>query len=282
MKQPVCFGYQVATPEVAYSDDLTCLYGDIEENIRLLYSIGYDAVEFMTLDPDQLNVQEIQKIAAKYNMRIPMVCTGELFGTLGLSFLSESESIRKEAFDRTCKIIDFASKLNANVNIGRLRGNLMEPREKNYSQLICFLRNLSVYAEERNVDLFLEPIEKEEINFINTISEGVRLAKDVNHPNFKLMADDCAMQFEEKDIRASVMENARLWIGHVHLTEKSRYYPGHEGKQHFYDLISWLKESGYEGPFMIELLPRPDQKTAAQESYQTIAPMLKQIYSWER
>jgi len=281
MKHPVCLGYQIATPEVAYSPDLTCLWGELEPNVRLLAEIGYDAVEFMTLDPSQLDPKAINTLLEKYHMRTAMVCTGELFGTLRLSFLDDDPEIRQQAAARTRKIIDFAAALKANINIGRLRGSMRPPKEENLASLVQLLKELADYAAQRDVCIFLEPIEKAEINFIHTIADGAQLCALVGSPHFKVMKDCCAMYLEEPSLKDAVSLYAKDWVGHVHLTENDRYYPGHSDSIPFKEFIGWLKESGYVGPFVIEVLPLPDAETSARLSFQTIAPILRETFNWE-
>lgn len=280
MKHPVCLGYQIATPEVAYSPDLTCLWGELEPNVRLLAEIGYDAVEFMTLDPSRLDPSAINALLEKYHMRTAMVCTGELFGTLGLSFLDPDPEIRRQAAARTRQIIDFAAALKANINIGRLRGSMRPPEKENLDGLVQLLKELADYAAQRDVVIFLEPIEKAEINFIHTIADGAQLCALVGSPYFKVMMDCCAMYFEESSLEEAVRLYTKDWVGHVHLTENDRYYPGHSGSIPFKEFVGWLKAAGYTGPFVIEVLPLPDAETSARLSYQTMAPILEELYDW--
>ena len=94
-----------------------------------LAALGYDGVELMTLNPSKLDWAEVKAEAEKNNLSVVLVCTGEIFGQLGLSYTNPDESIRKEAISRSKEIIDFASYLGANINIGRVRGQDVYKRQ---------------------------------------------------------------------------------------------------------------------------------------------------------
>ena len=129
--------YQVATPDVAIADSVTAYQGPLEKSFYDLASFGYDGVELMTLNPSKLEWDFVRKEAEKNKLAVALVCTGEIFGQLGLSYTSSREEIRKEAIRRTKEIIDFASALNANINIGRIRDNTVVNFLKNIRKICC-------------------------------------------------------------------------------------------------------------------------------------------------
>ncbi len=100
--------YQVATPDVAVADSVTAYQGPLERSFGDLGRLGYDGVELMTLNPGELDWEEVKSTAEKNGLSVVLVCTGEIFGQLGLSYTNPEEEIRREAIDRTKEIIDFA------------------------------------------------------------------------------------------------------------------------------------------------------------------------------
>ena len=111
--------YQAATPDVAIADSVTAYQGTLDQSFGGLSRLGYDGVELMTLNPGALDWKEVKQTADKYGLNVVLVCTGEIFGQLGLSYTSPVEDNRREAIRRSKEIIDFASYLGANINIGR-------------------------------------------------------------------------------------------------------------------------------------------------------------------
>lgn len=93
--------YQVATPDVAIADSVTAYQGPLEKSFYDLASLGYDGVELMTLNPSELDWDFVRKEAERNKLAIVLVCTGEIFGQLGLSYTDPKEEVRKEAIRRT-------------------------------------------------------------------------------------------------------------------------------------------------------------------------------------
>ncbi len=272
------FCYQVATPDVAIAPSVTSYQGALEKSFQDIAALGYDQAELMTVDPDKLDWTDVKKLAEKYNLTIPLICTGEVYGQLGISFVDPDPARQKIALDRMRRIIDFASFLGANVNVGRIRGQYTTgiPRQATYAAAVAAFRQISTYAAEKNVMIALETINTLQSNFINTMAEGAAFVDTVGHPNFRLMADVFHMNMEEKDICRSIKDYA-AYIIYVHLSDSNRRYPGSAGLN-FQKVIQAFQASGYDGTFSVEVMQVPDQKTSAQKSMECLKPIFAQIY----
>ena len=98
--------YQAATPDVAIADSVTAYQGPLAKTFGDLGALGYDGVELMTLNPGKLDWREVKETAEENNLSVVLVCTGEIFGQLGLSYTHPHRSLRREAVERTKEIID--------------------------------------------------------------------------------------------------------------------------------------------------------------------------------
>ena len=98
--------YFVATPELRIDGKVTAYQGDMEEAFSKLSELGYDGAELMILDPDFVDRDRVGKLSVEYDIEIPVLCTGEVYGQGGLSFMDPDQSIRAEAILRMKKIID--------------------------------------------------------------------------------------------------------------------------------------------------------------------------------
>ena len=49
------------------------------------------------------------------------------------------------------------------------------------------LKNIGSHLEKKNIRLGIEPLNRYETDFINTVDEGLELCKLVNHPNLVLL-----------------------------------------------------------------------------------------------
>lgn len=270
--------YQVATPDVSESAAVTAYQGPLDNSLKTLSSLGYEGVEFMTLNPDKLNVRKIKKLLKKYNLSCTMVCTGEIFGQLGISYTSPDAKKRKEAIERTKRIIDFAASLDAKVNIGRIRGDYCDAisRDKTDIYAVLAFHELADYAASRKVVLALEPITIMQTGFINTVEEAAEMVHRIGNESFRLMMDVFHMNLEEKDLYESIRKYCSLNV-HVHLADNNRRYPGQCGLD-FKKIIQTFRDSGYEGDYTTEIYQLPDMKTSAEESATHLIPIIREVY----
>ncbi len=271
--------YQVATPDVAIADSVTAYQGPLEESFAALATLGYDGVELMTLDPSKLDWNLVKSEAEKNNLNVALVCTGEIWGQLGLSYTDKDEEIRKKAIAKTKEIIDFASFLGAKINIGRIRGQYCSAltKEQTEDYAVKAFQEISDYAVPKNVDIALETVTIMQTNFINTLAEAMDIIKRVNRPNFKLMLDIFHLNLEEKNVIEAIKKYNTHSI-HVHLADNNRRYPGHCGLD-FEEIISTFKQCGYDGDYCTEIYQIPDMKEAAKGAINHLKPILDKIYS---
>lgn len=270
--------YQVATPDVAIADSVTAYQGPIEKSFRELAALGYDGVELMTLDPGKLDWAMIKNEAAKYGLIFSIVCTGEIFGQLGLSFTNPDPENRQEAIRRTKEIIDFAAYLGANINIGRIRGAYCPQLSAAETEelAVAAFREIADYAAGQSVKIALETVTIMQTNFINTLAEAEAMIKRVDRDNFGLMMDVFHMNIEEKDLYEAIRRYSR-YNQHVHLADNNRRYPGHCGMD-FAKVLQTFKECGYDGNFCTEIFQIPSMEAAARGAAKHLKPIIKQVY----
>jgi len=113
----------VAGPDVSHKA-MSFLTGSFEERLDKAVALGYDGIELMVRDPNDLDIPALCRAFSSRDLEVPQIVTGEVFGADGLCLVSPDPNIRRRAEERTRAIIDLAAELGAMVNIGRLRGRL--------------------------------------------------------------------------------------------------------------------------------------------------------------
>jgi sugar phosphate isomerase/epimerase len=118
-------------------------------------------------------------------------------------------------------------------------------------QFIAFVRRIAPAAEKAGVLLVLEPLNRKETNFINSITEGAAIVDEINHPAFRLHADLFHMMLENEDPAAITAAGGR--IRHVHVSEldhaRSAPLPGGAD---FKPYFKALKGIGYNQKISLE------------------------------
>ncbi|MEA2020881.1 MAG: 5-keto-L-gluconate epimerase [Candidatus Caldatribacteriota bacterium] len=236
---------------------------DFEESIKKVADLGFDGAELAVRNPKDLKVDDVINIIKENNLEVPAIGTGQAYGEEGLSFSNPDKKIRKIAVERIKDQIVFASHFNAIVIIGLIRGKIEEgvDRVETEKWTIDCLKECTEFAQEYNARLTLEPVNRYESNFINTLNEGIEFIKRVGAPNLGILADTFHMNIEEISIYNSILK-AKDYITHVHFADSNRWAPGC-GHLDFTKIVQTLKKIDYQGYVSAEILPLPDPDNCA-------------------
>lgn len=248
-----------------YSKDLPAAFAKLSE-------LGYDGVELMTKNPLRLDGPQIRRWLDEHNLRLCGVCSGHVYGEDKLGLLKPDLTIDGKAVERLRQFVDFAAAFfgpGTLINLGRSRGVGDPARPEDTLRVAASaMRGLAEYARPRGVGLVLEPVRREEVNYIHTTREGIEQAQRVNHPNFGLMVDTYHMYWEDPDMYASFSEGLPL-IWHVHVSDSNRCWPG-SGKIDYARVVQVLQDSCYSGFLSTEIKIWPDADSAAARSIEHI------------
>ena len=112
-------------------------------------------------------------------------------------------------------------------------------------QIADFLSMAAGHAEIHGITIVIEPLCTRECNIIQTVADGVAMAKRVNHPSIQVLADLYHI-WQESEPMSNIIDAAE-WLAHVHVAEPvKRSYPGNDDFD-FSDFFSALEASGYQG-----------------------------------
>ena len=125
-------------------------------------------------------------------------------------------------------------------------------RDLAWRQIKTFLHLAADLARSRDIVLAIEPLQRQESNIINTGTEALRLVREVNHPNVRMIIDYYHMRRENED--AGIVQQAGNHIAHIHFANPNgRLWPktldedGEYGK-----FFEYLKRIDYRGGISIE------------------------------
>jgi sugar phosphate isomerase/epimerase len=117
-------------------------------------------------------------------------------------------------------------------------------------QFISLCRSMAPIAGKYNIIITLEPLNKNECNFINSLSEAGEIVRAVDDKNFRLCADIYHMLMENENASA-ILKYGDL-IHHAHIAEKKdRSAPGINNED-FIPYFRALKDVNYKGRLTIE------------------------------
>lgn len=235
--------------------------------------IGYDVIEVCIEDPSILSAEQIALAAENHGLEVS-IC-----GAFGpdRDVSHEDVSIREKGIDYLKTCIDFAAEVgSAYVSgpmysaTGKARLLSIAERKQQFKWAVESLEIVASYADTRNVGLAIEPLNRFETDFINTLEQGVGLCKAINLKNVGLLIDTFHMHIEEKSLTSSI-ENAAPYIFHVQASENDRGTPG-KGQVRWDEMFKALSKIDYTGQIVIEsFLPTVKEIAKAVSAWRPVA-----------
>jgi sugar phosphate isomerase/epimerase len=248
--------------------------GDLNTGMQRVKDLGYCGVELSLLDSLTIDQDELLNKLETLGLEVYAIATGQTYYQDGYSLYGPTAEKRQKTIERLKGHIDFATRLDCAVIIGGIRGKidaqgqaLQDLKEKG----TLALKTCARYAEEKKVHLLLEPINRYETNVINTLAEGSDLIGKIGSQHLKLIPDTFHMNIEEQSLEKSIVDAGDL-IGYIHFSDSNRRSPGW-GHIDFAKIVSALKKTKYTGPVGIEVLPEPDDYSAAEQAIRYLNSM---------
>jgi D-psicose/D-tagatose/L-ribulose 3-epimerase len=214
---------------------------------------GFDSVEIAVEQLSDIDPIYIKSELDRNNLQSRVLCAvltpdRDLRGTLAQ---------QQTAIIYLKGLLDMMPLLGADVLMGPLysavgRAEAVPPDayRQQWQTVVSHLKVLAGYAHERQLKLAIEPLNRFETDFINTVEQGLHLVNDVGSPAMGLLLDTFHMNIEEKDPAQAILK-AGGHIGHFHACGCDRGTPGN-------DHINWpaiaqaLKTVNYQGSVVIE------------------------------
>jgi len=139
-------------------------------------------------------------------------------------------------------------------------------------------KTVAEYAQQVNVHIALESLNRFECYFLNTIADAAAHVAKVNHPFFGTMYDTFHANIEEKDPIGVIAPHIGA-IRHVHISENDRGTPG-KGHVPFAATFKALKSSGYDQWLTIEAFGRAlPALAAATRVWRDFFPSAEEVYT---
>jgi D-psicose/D-tagatose/L-ribulose 3-epimerase len=227
-----------------------------------LRSLGYGAVELPILAPDTIDTADVRAAAEQSELAL----TASTALPDGASLVDPAGVPAGLAFLREC--IAACEAIGATVLCGPLYAPVGQhrhaPTDAERETCVAALRELAPEARRAGVRLAVEPLNRFETGFLNTLADGVDLVRRVDHPTVGLLSDTFHQNIEERDPVAA-LRSALPHVAHVHFSGNDR---GPVGTGHipWRALAGTLTAGGYDGIVTFETfaghIPQLAQATA--------------------
>ncbi|MGH2454026.1 MAG: TIM barrel protein [bacterium] len=242
-------------------------------DLERVAALGFDGVEVAVRDPAEVDGAALVDRCKALNLPVAALGTGQAFLHEGLALASPEAGIRRATIERLTKHIHLASVLNAIpgapsggvlVIVGLIRGWAGADRKTAERRLEEGLWAILPAAAAAGVRVVIEPINRSETDFLNTMADALAVLRQIDHPRLGVLADTFHLHREEASLEAALRAaGPHLW--HVHVADSNRRAPGW-GHLDFRAILAALHEAGYGGYVSGETLPYPDPEGAARQT----------------
>ena len=215
--------------------------------------MGFNYVEIPIEDPEIIDAQEVKRALVDNDLR-PVAC-GAFGPTRDLT--SDDPSLHQNCFQYIEKCMEMCNVWEAGFlagpmysAVGKARMVSPEQKEQEWALAVKNLQKVCEMAQERGLEIALEPLNRFESDLVNTADDVVRMANDINHPAAKVLLDGFHMSIEERDMETAVRTVGEKLV-HVQVSENYRGTPG-TGQTDWQGLKNGLEAVGYQGTVSIE------------------------------
>lgn len=212
---------------------------------------GLDGFEIPMFDPSDLDAREWRR-AFEAN---DLACTVCAILPSAINPISPDASIRARSFGHLVQCIETAVEAGATLiggplfaPIGYLPGRRRTRDEWNWA-IECF-QALGTTLDASNITLSIEPVNRSETFFLNTVADAKTFCEAINHPRVGITMDTFHANIEEKSL-PSAIDLAGKHLKHVHVSENDRGLLG-SGHTDLHGIVATLKQIEYDEFLMIE------------------------------
>ena len=238
------------SPITLQAENLT----EFERLCSLAKRAGYKGVDLFIDKKASGAVEDIHRILARNDLHVAMLICIYL-SEQGVFLTPKAREDRLKACDAYIEQMRIAKALKADtMPIGLLRGGYQQDDTPALYQerLAESCRILGAAGEENGIRLCIEPINRYEIDTLNTVPQTLEFLERNGLFSLWVVPDLFHMNIEDTDI-CGTLKMVGKRIGHMHVSDSNRKAPG-MGNLNYRKILRTLKDVGYDGFLTLETL----------------------------
>jgi D-psicose/D-tagatose/L-ribulose 3-epimerase len=254
-----------------------------KEQCELVAQAGYRGIEVAPFILVEKGIDEITlrkrkaMLAAMKNKGIECVGLHWLLSPppRGLHFTSPAAGVRRRTLDYVHKLIDFCGDLGGKSMVfGAPKGRDTEGKlsvAEATKNLADGLVRIADHAQQRGLKILLEPLGHDQTDVVNTLSEAMKVIKEIHHPAIETIFD-FHNTLDEQGAFHELIERFFIHIYHVHVQEMDGKFLGAgEGVKKYVQAFQTLKDRKYDKWVSVEVFDfSSGPKTIAKESMRAL------------
>lgn len=214
---------------------------------------NYDAVELLIEDPAHIDPLQVKRALERQQL----VCGSVAAAINPQRDLRGNPASQRNGVAYLCQLLDQMVTLDARVlggpvysYVGRAEAYSAAEKKSHWQAVVKNLKTVAAYAAARGKLVCVEPLNRFESDFLNTVEQGLKLVADVGNPALKLHLDTFHANIEEKH-QGDAIRRAGKNLGHLHACGCDRGTPGNDHID-WADIAAALKAIRYDGDIVLE------------------------------
>ncbi|KAF7561206.1 hypothetical protein G7046_g2935 [Stylonectria norvegica] len=228
----------------------------LETTLRRLRDLGYTSIE-LAGEPTLYPIPEALRLLKKYDIK----CWGAVTIQYGSRDLIAADAQqRRDSIQYVKDVVTMAAALGGQIvtvvpsTVGKLKAT--STPENEWKWAVEGLREIAAFAQDKNIRIALEPLNRLETYFLNRSDQALALADEVGY-DCGIAFDVFHLSIEEKDMFAAIRA-CHSRIVDFHVGDNNRLAPG-DGSFNWPKIMATLAETGYEGAISVEFMPPIDR-----------------------
>ena len=214
---------------------------------------GFDGVEIAIENPADIDPAYVRAQLDRHGLICTSICGCFPAGR----DLRGTKTQQQASINYLRRLVEMADILGTDIiagpvysAVGRAQAVTRSEYKNQWRTVRGHLKTVCDHAAAHGKIICLEPLNRFETDFINTVEQGMQMVADVNTPALKLLLDTFHMNIEEKNL-ADAIRRAGKHVGHFHASASDRGTPGN-------DHVDWrgaaqaLRDIKYDGAVVIE------------------------------
>ncbi|MBO3808016.1 MAG: sugar phosphate isomerase/epimerase [Candidatus Brockarchaeota archaeon] len=252
---------------------------DVTEILPQVKRFGYDGIEIAPFTIAS-NIEKISMEKRREVWRKALENSIEVVGAhwvlvcdRNVNLFNDTGEVNREAVEYLAKVIEFTCDIGGRIVV------FGSPKQRNipskqvfqraWDSAVSAFREIGDFANEKTITFCIEPLSKDQTNFINSVSEAVKFIAEVDHENIRLILDVRSMCDEKRSFEDIIKEGG-TYLKHFHANDCNGYIPG-SGSANFKEIIQGLFETNYSGFLSVEVFDfKPDPETIAIKSIENL------------
>jgi hydroxypyruvate isomerase len=240
---------------------LWTLRGTFEERVEIAAKAGMQSVELVAehIKWTDAEMAAKKKFVRSFNMGMDTIIATPDWKNRPVSMVDPAQ--RENFLNDVKQAITFAQKLEV-PQIILMSGDEIagKPRQEQYASLLEGTKRAGELASKANVTMIVEPLNSK-VNhkgfFLTTCVEGLKLVKEVDNPNVKLLFDIYHEQVQIGNVTRTATE-AAPHVAVYHVADiPGRNDPG-TGEMNYPNIYKAIQKTGYAGYICMEYVPLAD------------------------